>query len=354
MLILLSLTLYVFFLGFINPQEKLTEKNKRNYLIAAGIMIALVAGLRAEDVGTRDTSVYCSLFEGLSARNSFVPYYKAYLSDNSFLLSESGFYFFVWLLTRVSSNSQMLIFASSAFVTFATCVFIYKNSEDVSLSLLMYLALGSFTFNLNGMRQALAMSICLLSYEFVKKRRIVPFTITILIAMLFHKTAFVFAFVYFLPMLKKGKHLFLYISGIAGFSVASTRLIELYDSMSGEDYAMASTVESGGLFAILIYVFVILIALMVYKKMDNINTKSAFYGTLTGFVLFVSRYALNEMTERLSWYFFYFIILLLPNVLVNFEKKERRMIRLLFGVFAVLLFAYRIYNGQLRYFHFCF
>ena len=104
----------------------------------------------------------------------------------------------------------------------------------------------------------------------------------------------------------------------------------------------------------MIYLFVVLLGLVTFKLMDNVYAKIVFYCALTGFALFVSRYVLNAMTERLSWYFFYFIVLALPNSLEKFVKKDRRLITVLFGVFAIALFAYRVNGGALKYFHFCF
>ena len=88
---------------------------------------------------------------------------------------EKGFQIFVFGLSRVFSESQWIIVISSLIYTVSICRFIYKNSEDVVLSCVMYVARGMMTFQMQGMRQAIAMSICLFAYEFASQKKLIKF-----------------------------------------------------------------------------------------------------------------------------------------------------------------------------------
>jgi hypothetical protein len=69
-------------------------------------------------------------------------------------LYEAGFQFFVYLMSRIFRDPQWIIVISSAIYVGAVCRFIYKNSDDVVMSIVMYVALDLMTFQMQGMRQA--------------------------------------------------------------------------------------------------------------------------------------------------------------------------------------------------------
>ncbi len=355
MYILLSLTAFTVFLRLLNAQTNFDLKNKKVYLIIAGIAVAVVMGLRAPlGVGSRDTEMYAIAFEGMHNVNSFATYAKNNLFDNGFFLSESGFFFTMWLVSRFTANAQIFIFLTSAFMIFCVCRFIYKNSEDVALSLLCFITLGSFTFLMNGMRQAIAMCICLLAYEYVKKKKLIPFLLVVFIAVLFHKTAFVFLIVYFFQYFKSAKSIVLYLAVSVGLFTLIPRFISFYDSVTGEDYSNATTRDSGGAIAVLVYLLALALALLVFKKFEDQTDKNSFYATLTGAALYIARFVTNQMVERVSYFFFLFIVLLLPNAIQKLSERERRLMKLIVGAAAVALFAYRLNNGSFSNFRFYF
>ncbi len=355
MYILLSLTAFTIFIRLLNGQTNFDSKNKKIYLIVAGIAVAIVMGLRAPlGVGSRDTEMYALAFEGMHGVGNFLNYAKRNLFENGFVLSESGFFFCMWLVSRFTANAQIFIFLTSAFMIFCVCRFIYKNSEDVAFSLLCFLTLGSFTFLMNGMRQGVAMCICLLSYEYVKKRKLIPFLIVVFIALLFHKTAFVFLIVYFFPYFKTAKSIVLYLAASVGLFTLIPRFISFYDSVIGEDYSSASTRDSGGITTLLVYLLAIALALLVFKKFEDQSDKNSFYATLTGAALYIARFVTNQMVERVSYFFFLFVILLLPNAIQKLGDRDRQLMKFIVGVAAVALFAYRLSSGSFSNFHFYF
>ncbi len=355
MIYLILLAVTVWLLGYANEQSGLRQNNYKPYIIFAGTMVALVMGLRTRWTGSSDTRTYIIAFNSIKNYDSFIDYYDKYRSESEFIFSETGFYFFAWLLTRVTSEGQMLVLVSSAFITFAACRFIYKNVKDVPTGLLIYVCLGLFTFNMSGMRQAMAMSVCILGYEFVKKRKFIRFILTILLAMQFHKTAICFAPVYFLPMLKEGKfNTVLYLAAMGVFLLAMDWFIETYNAFTGEEYEINNEASGGGFTVILIYIATISLALLMHKCLKKREIQSAFYGVIAGFTTYIARFFSTQIMERISYYFFYFTLLLIPNIFDELDEKERQTVKIIFGILAVLLFWYRLRGGAFRYFNFYF
>jgi hypothetical protein len=289
------------------------------------------------------------MFENINPAISFEQFYNNQgRAVESFLLSERGFYFFSWLLAKISRAPQLLIFTTSAFNVFCAYNFIKKNSEDKEISFMAFVCLGSLTFSMNGMRQALAMSICLLSYEFVKKRKLIPFLITVLIAVLFHKTAIVFLPVYFLYKIKfNATGITVVFASLAGFVIFANNIAILFDDIADADYALGAAVESGGFVTIAIYVICIVAMLMKCKRLkENENVRCAFNMTVFGMIMYSARYFSVQMYERISYYFFFFTFLLLANI--PKESKYERVLKEGIILLSFLLFAYRTNGGSFK------
>ena len=349
------LVLFCAAIGLSPKLQTLHRNNYQVYITLCGTVIALVSGLRTYHTGSPDTRAYADLFDSMRLFDSFKIYYDLYLADNGFLLSESFFNIFVFLLGRVTDNAHWLVFLTSVYITVCTCAFIRENSCDAPLSIVMYICLGLFTFNMNGMRQAMAMSTCLLAYHFARKRKFFPFVLLVLFAMQFHKTAVCFAPVYFLPLLKNSQgNWFLFLVGLVIFLFSLDKLVLTYNDMSGKDYISTESATGGGLVVILLYIGGIVLAVLQSQVLQDRWTRVAMFGTMVGLASYVSRFFSNQMMERISYYYFYFLLLLVPKSIKNLDDKEQELVKVFLVLASVLLFTYRNVNGDFKDFHFFF
>ena len=322
------------------------NKRKKNlYLTICGLCIVFVMGLRSRFSGSGDTNAYCKLFEDI--KNSgigFLDFINQRSADSSLLFSEVGFSVYVWLLANIFPNSQWLLIITAIIMTVCTLKFISKHSEDVMLSLIMFICLGLFTFNMNGLRQCIAMSICLLAYDHIKDKKFIPFVLLILLAMSFHKSALIFAFSYLLAFMKpKWNYVLFFITALALFITFADDISFLYDSMTGEDYSGGSSFYSGGIVVVAIYFIIITVSLLFNKKWDKQSFLSLLL-VLMGGSFYIIRYLSTQIYERISYYFFYFTILLLPKVISEFDGKSKLLINSIVIVLSIALFAYRLLN----------
>ena len=352
MIYLISMALFVVLFGFAPKESGLQAKNHKGYLIVSGTLMTLMMGLRSRYTGSGDTYIYTMTFETLSECLDFKDYFDLYLNDTDFILSETGFYWLVWLLTRVTQEPQWMIFLTSAFICIAVCIYIHKNSEDPPMAMMIYVCLGLFTFNMNGMRQAMAMSVCVLGYELVKKRKLIPFLLTILLAMQFHKTAIAFLPVFFIPNLKNTKgNWFIYACGMVVFLLLLDQIFVAFNSATGKEYDINDSIaDGGGMTVIFIYLLALALPLLMPDSINKPYVRYAMFGVLTGFGIYCARYISNQVMERVSYYYFYFLLILIPNVMKGMEDQEQKVVRVLFVLASIALFAYRTYSGSFRYF----
>lgn len=179
LLLVLLLSSYIF-----KPHRSV--KGKRNFLILMFGLIFFVNAARSPEIGIDLTKYYAPHY----AQFAQIPWTNL----QSITISgdwELGFCIFCKLLTYISTNLQFFITVSSAIIVFPYGYFIYKNSEDIVFSTLFYITFNLMFSNMNTIRQALAVSIVITGFSYLKDKKYVKYTIFVVFAMLFHKSALI-------------------------------------------------------------------------------------------------------------------------------------------------------------------
>lgn len=319
----------------IDPEKRNTAK--KSYLFFCGLIIFLFLALRSRYIGSTDTLNYYNMMKDAIKSGSWESYYEKGGV-------EKGFQFFTYALSRVFKSPQMIIAASSAVYVISICYTVYHNSVDAAFSLTMYITLGLMQFHMQGMRQSIAMCICLFAFEFAKKRKLIPFILIVLLAMQFHRTAIVFLIGYLLCGMKyTTKNLLLiFIGAVAAFSMAD-KIVNIANVAFDSQYG--NSVSSGGFVAALVYILIIAFAFISNKKMNtDINESSILYITLVGAVCYLLRFFGTLAAERISFYFMFGQFLLFPNSFEQVSDNDnfRRNMKFIAYILMIGLFAYRL------------
>ena len=87
-------------------------------------------------------------------------------------------------------------------------------------------------------------------------------------------------------------------------------------------------------------------ALIVVKnnKEDRVFSITLFMAII-GCMFFLGRFISTQIYERISYYFIYSILLLLPQSMKTLKGKDKSLIMVLILLLSILLFAYRL-NGS--------
>ena len=311
--------------AFFYPKVNDFPKRKRKYLILCGIVLVLFIGLRSRYVGSEDSANYYRMMQRAISSESWSEYYS---SD----FVESGFQFFLYVLSRVFKTPQIMFVVTA--VIFVSCVFycIYKNSENVVLSTIMYITLGIMQFELQGMRQAIAMSICMVAFEFVKKKKLIPFALLMTLALQFHRTSIAFILIYFIALMPyRWWSMLLLVLGSSVVFAYTDSLMIFANDLFETDYAQ--TIDSGGFVATAIYVLIIGFAMLfnkraLHNKVDR-TASTVMFLTIIGFASYVMRYFGAGISERISFYFMFGQIILLPNTIKHIPVEYRKIMDLI-------------------------
>lgn len=318
------------------------DKAKRVYVFWCGVALFLMIALRHYSVGSADSYNYYRncMYLGNFSFNDILEYVPGHPM-------EDGYLYTVWLLIKIFKHPQFLFVFTGLFFSYSVCRFVYKNSKEPGISLVMFVCLGLYTFMVQGLRQAIAMAICLFAIELCKQRKAVKFFLVVYIATLYHTSAIAFLPVYFFSRVK-----FTPMGYFGAFSIGalimafSDSIITFANEWFKSDYY--NTVESGGFITVTIYVIIIVMTFLFQKEYsDKQNLGLFFLMTFFGVVFYIMRYFGALASGRISWYYMFGQLALFPNIIASMEKRTREVATYGVVALAVLLFAYRLHGSDL-------
>jgi hypothetical protein len=323
---------YVFLLRtlFIRVES---DSQKKLFLAFSIIPIILLMTLRSQKTAVvYDTESYYD-FYSLAAKSTFQELMKGTRFGIGYALLNFSF-------SKIFPNPRVIFFLEALICNVAISYFIYKNSENVFLSVIFYISLGTMTFIFTAFRQAIAMSICLIAVEAIKDRKLVPFLLLISLAATFHVTAIVFLPMYWLSRNPISMKNILVVAIVVFFAFKAIGMVaQIANLLFSVNYDAGLGVSlMNGLVQILIYLAAIFLMYVLRKK----NMSTLFFNmVLWGFGIFILRTVLLS-AERISFYFGTALFIALPTVVMRFWKNERVIVKTLVALLAVVLFIYRM------------
>ena len=326
----------------INGYDLEKKHHKKSYVFLCSAAIFFMIAFRNQSVGSVDSSTYYSLWETASGLN-----FAQFSTVTAGSSMEFGFLIFVWLFSRLFSSAQMLFILSGFFFAVSIGCYMYKYCCNPVLGYTMYITLGLYTFTAQGLRQAIAMSICLFTIEFARKRKFLQFVLLILLAATFHRSAILFLVIYFMYGKRVKSVWSVLIFAMYGIWLLLTdSIMALGNLIFDRNYQ--GTVESGGTIAVIIYLLIIVCGFLFVPKDRSDDEFSLFmFITSLGCCIYLMRYVGVQAAERVSFYFMYGQIILLPAIFDNFNIRSRTLANICVIGACIILFYYRLGSSRL-------
>ena len=295
------------------------DRTKNIYLIVCGIIIALMIGMRNQHNGSSDTATYCSLYEKMS---SIKPGELSSFIRNTDM--EIGYLITTWLFSKIFVGGQWLLVFSGAFFSVSICHFVKNNCKNVVLALAVFNCLGLFNFMVQGLRQAIAMCICLWAFELCKKRKLIGFLLVVILAAFFHASAIVFGMVYILGCMRLDMRSLIWMGmGTCIVLALLPQLFSLMNFVMNDDYNTTSGSDVGGWVAILIYVCIFAFGL-IFRDSDDKNYPTYMFMLVAGGLCMVFRQSVNGILERIGFYFSFSQMAVISNAVYGMKDKQIR------------------------------
>ena len=110
--------------------------------------------------------------------------------------------------TNITANAAVMYGVYQVFILLPAMWFIYRYSkENAWLATWLYATLTFFYTSMNFTRQALACSVSLLGYKYLRERKLIPYMLIVLLAASFHVTALIMVPIYFICQIRLTKKL---------------------------------------------------------------------------------------------------------------------------------------------------
>ena len=331
------IALFVFELLFGLAIIKKEKKYKKIYLIVSFILLAGIAALRTKNVGI-DTLQFHDAY----LRIGYLDWTE--LTTERY---EIGFSVLCKLLNYITANPQILISFTAIFINFSVVRFIYKNSNDVVFSILLYILLNFYFSYMNIMRQAMAIAILLFAFDAMKNGRKIKYFLLVGLATTFHGSAILGLAYIILPKFKyKQKYnkflipilLIIFLFGkqiFLAFSELSPRLA----GYVGSEYDTEN--YFGALLNFLLTFAIWWFGNDALKKKENkeVNEEVLLYNKIIIISVITTLLTIRVgIFNRFTPYFSIFEIIWIPNVL-KLMKNNRQLFKLFF---IIVLLSYWI------------
>lgn len=331
------------------------DSNRKKYIRIISIIMIFHAGLRNQAVG-EDTYQYFQLFEDVKTK-TWLSIYEEFL--NYFKFGEGkdiGYMFFQKTIQLFTSEFQIFLFIVAIILFSALGNFIYRNTSklnDTVLAFIIYFVMFYNVFSISAIRQSLALAAALYGYELIKKKKLFPFLILIIIASLVHKSVLIFLPFYFIAHLKK-ERIFLIITFIAfPFVITFRNSIADYLKVAA-GYNDYEQFEGAGTYNFTaFFLFISLIALLRRKLIVYNNNQARFYYFAFGLVLILLPMSwIHPAALRITMYYSIFMLLFIPEILNSFKNvspKLQRGLYLYSILFFIFLFIQSNWNNPIPY-----
>lgn len=317
-------------------------RNKKIFCILASTNWIVLSGLRDWSVGA-DTLAYKYYSFDVVIYNSWSDLWSNFLDIyfRGVPGKDPGYKFFEKFFQLFSSSYQVYLIFIALVFTVALGRWIYLNSSDPFISFLIYSTLFYSFFAITGHRQTIATAlVSLIGYEAIKQRKLKKFIFITLIAFTIHKSAFAFIPFYFLANKKiTSKYLLFSLFSIPLAFFLRKPMIMIFAYISNyESYARQFEGAGTWTFSFLI-ILVLLVSVWRYKIiLKNSPLGNHYINALILAVWLTPLTFIDPNTMRLVQYYSIYIMLLIPEIIASFTKKEKLLVYLVASIAIIFLF----------------
>lgn len=354
MTVYLCLMLALLLIGILCFSNGVTVKSKKIFCNITIVMMLLVQCLRDVSVG-EDTPVYILWFKEYCNMQYISSIYHPWRDI------DVGYSLLNIILSRLTSNEQILICVVSIIIVTLHIKFIEKNSKSPLISVMLFMGCNFFLTSMVSWRQYIAMGIVFWMYPCLNNKKYIKSLIVLLLAFCFHDTAILFGFAIFVAYFcSRYKYGSLIILSVCIIVVPFLNIIidKILILLPGYELYFSGTINTTSGIGKLRYVYMIieLMLIMIVIINKNLHSRNNYVlASLMSFSIFSGFLAIYiPYIFRVGYYFEYFILLLIPEIIS--KSRNRTLIKAIIIACCLVLFIYYLMNnpGETVPYKFCF
>lgn len=310
------------------------EKPSTGVILMTALPMFLLIAFRSEMIGA-DTLIYSKHFVdsiGISVAEMLAS-----------TRMEVGYIIFVKLVSYITASPKIyqIICASVYMIGFVSFAKQLKGTDSF-LFFYFVCTLGLFMFFFTGVRQCLAISICLYSYQFLIKKKYWIVVILILLAYFFHKSSLLFLVTLFVWNRNlKWYNYILYIVSV--FFIGRYLLdLQLWVNENFDYNYEIENVGGGQIFLALLSILTVLSYNLIKRTNKDAYVVSLFNINIITLIFWILRLQ-TRVAERPSFYFLAFSCALFATCINRLPRNNQlSLYRYLVIIVTLVLYVYRL------------
>lgn len=332
MIVYVGLILYCIVLGFFLDKIKSNNKLRPFIILLVFLGLFIIPAIRYE-VGTDYVGTYQK------------TYYQI-LNNYEQIRIDFGFFLLNKIIIALQGNYKWVFSITSFIIAYFSIKSIDEQSQIKKLSLIIYICGTFFFFAMNGVRQAISLSIFYYSLKYIEKKDFKKYLLLNVIGTSFHTSAIIFIPMYFLLDKNIGKKKML-ISILIVAIISPLILPYINNMLINTKYGVYINnvgFEALGKFNLASIINAIIFICYLYFT-DAENNKNRLYLNIHFIGVIVSIFLLYiPLANRLFISFKYVEFLSVANLVKNNKIiKNKRILEFIVVIFYIMYFVYSVY-----------
>lgn len=299
----------------------------------------LLSGLRSYSVGA-DTYAYKIFHFDVTMATSwdrFFHIFSEYLHGSAGI-KDPGYAFFEKICQIfIGGNYTLFLLIIAGVFTIPMGRWIYRYSENVCLSFMIYSALFYSFFAITGHRQTIASALVIFAgYECMKKNKIIPLLLVHLVAFFIHKSSICFIILYFARFIKINKLYWTVSTALIALSfVFHSQFMTMLGKLMGYE-SYTEQFEGAGAYTFTFFLLTMYAGMMVlYSRIPQKVDVDYSVVAVTLAAIFTPLTLVDPSAMRVVQYFSIFMLILVPELILAFDKGTQALVT--YGCYAVLI-----------------
>lgn len=307
------------------------NRNKKTNLFWSILIMIIIIGVSGLRSNIGDTGMYKILYNNIVEGNIVKGAY------------EPGFVAFLSLLTHISTDPQIMIFATSL-ITQGLNIWILRSYTSLfELQIYMYITSGYFLTLMNGIRQGLTSAVMFACTKLILNNNFKIYLLITIIMSTFHSSALIMIPVYFIVREEAWSKRIITIIVISSicFLIGQPVINTVFSLLEGTRYEGYLNFNEGGsnIFRTIVASVPVVLSYIGRDKLKKEWPESNIFVNMSIINLIIMSFSLfNWIFARFTYYFQPYTFILLPYCIkVLFNKKEKDLI---YYMFVVLYFIF--------------
>lgn len=256
-----------------------------------------------------------------------------------------------WAVGHITNDYQVFLAVVALIVVLPIGKLYSEDKQYGFLKLVLFMNMSNFVMLFSGLRQSIAISMGLIAYEFVRRKRPFLFLFFALLALGFHHTAFMILLYYPVYHMRLNKNQLWFIIPSIVLTFVFNRqifglLTQIMVSFMGDKYDVE--MESTGAYLMIILFALFAVAAYFFPDEEKMGAEAKGLRNFLLMALLLQCFApVHEWAMRMNYYFIIFIPVVMPQVFKYTKDNIKDVARIAKGVvvgFFVVYYLYTVYR----------